>query len=535
MTENIEILPFTKYHGDNSHTNITDALYEFITNAMDANNEIFPDINLIKEERKIIITDLGNGLDKKHITVLGRFSEERDPNRHGSHGIGLKDAIACCVRENCVVEIKVKGKCFSFRERTPMVSLLTEEDPKTTPGTDVSIKFPKKIKLKDIMTKLKKQFLHLYNDSDTLEQLQSKDKNIEVYRCTEDFPTGAVFIKGVRKFSHPNLDFIYNFVNLSKVQKEGISRDHCFRGKSFKNFFKSEILQANPTETFQQQIIETNQRTAMIPHLKPSPPQTMTPHISDSPMKQPLKPSSDPALDDLLTGITTNCMIPDYYAWSLTNDERDRVQAVNASMHELLRTLGFSVSKTEGQGSWEKNTFVPLVSDIDIIVDINEYPKNESDPDQINQRKIISQRLKDALKEEGVRLEDSGDRIINCTYKGYQFDLVLDPKNAPRDRFQIIRRAPYKDSATMKSFIRAMKYFKARSGIDMKSCIIEEVVLKLWDQISGKTGKEAFKIFLENVIPAINHEIIDLYELEQASIDEMQSLAKQTLQKFQTL
>ncbi len=532
-----ETLPFTINYGHNSHTSIALALYEFITNAMDANEGIFPEVNI--QDRKIVIKDHGNGLDKRHITILGSFSGVSNPNRHGSHGIGLKDAIACCVRHNCVLEIKSKRNCFSFiKEDTAMIKLLTRED-LDTPGTAVSIQFHTNINVQSVMKELKKQFLNL---SKPPLELQTKD--IRVYKRTNDFPNGAVFIKGVRKLNHPPLDFIYNFVNLSTDQKKSISRDHCFQPKKFKKFFKNKILQANPKERFQQpsaatESVTTTQATqaTLSSSLQPSSMKAEAPPTPKLATEQSLKPvAADPPLNALLADITSNCMTPDYHVWSLSNDERARVEVINGSMHNLLRNLeGLSVSATQGQGSWEKNTFVPLVSDIDIIVDINEYPKNESNPDQINQRKIISQRLKDALKEKGVRLEDSGDRIINCTYKGYQFDLVLDPKNAPRDRFQMIRRAPHKDSATMKSFIRAMKYFKGRSGIDMKSCIIEEVVLKLWDQISGKTGKEAFKIFLENVIPSLNDEIKDLYELDQASIDEMETLAKQTLPKLQTL
>lgn len=151
MTD-LEILPITVYYADNSHDDIADALYEFATNAMDANQGNVPEVRI--QDCKIVISDGGIGMERKHIITFGRSSVERDPNRHGSHGIGLKDAIACCVRNNCILEIKSKDKCFTFGkamvESVPYVSLRTKNI-ETTPGTVVSIQYPNAINLDGVM------------------------------------------------------------------------------------------------------------------------------------------------------------------------------------------------------------------------------------------------------------------------------------------------------------------------------------------------------------------------------------------------
>jgi hypothetical protein len=497
-----------------SYNTIEGALYEFITNALDADPLNPPQFSANPSGNQIEIIDLGPGLEEEHITVIGGLSKP-DPARHGSHGIGLKDAIAFCVREDLNLKIEAKCREYTFKKADPHIFLI-EKPSSVTKGTKITVNVRN---AKAVVERVKNRFM-------VFRKLRKKfsEGGIEVYERSAIFPKGAVFIKGVLKTGHVPLDFIYNFVNPSRPQKESISRDHTFVSKKFKKCFRPCIAAANPEETFGVSCCSSPPIPAISSISSSAVPVAQsTANGGDAKSSAPLAVKEMSADETLVGYVNENCMKQDHFVWTLNSGERDRIGAVLSELLNLLRKLdGLSISGTSDQGSWTKNTFLPLVSDIDLIVFI--YGNSE---ETLAEK---SQILKAELRKNEVRLEDSGRRIVNCSFHGVDFDLVLvlDPSEV-NERFRKVKNNTSPFKLKMQSFMRAMKYWARRCSVKMKSCAIEEVVLELWDKIIADSG-EPFRVFLKNLSVTLQlPEIKDFYDLEDVDVASIDAAAAAAL------
>eukprot|EP01031_Cornospumella_fuschlensis_P030052 gene30052-36295_t len=487
MTVTLTRLPFTVLYGEHCH-GVDDVLYEFITNALDASPaNTFPTVELINQG--IIIEDAGSGLLIKHISNFGG-DQERNPAKHGSHGTGLKDAIAICVRLNMLFDLSIEtvGTTFTFRKSSEDANVIAVgRSNGRTEGTKVSL--TRLATAREDFTKIRKRFLFLMDPIPA----QSHHPDVQVYQC--DIRSGAVMMKGVKKDNHAPLGFLYNFVQPTMAQKQSITRIHTFDKGAFQKHFRQDILRANPQETFGGQFV---------PH--PVPPAV----AAISTQQQPRTVQGDLARE-----LDERCMEQDYYVWTLTSNDREKLQRAAACItNDVLRSIdGISVAATSEQGSLAKNTFVPLSSDIDIIVEINGFHGHEAE---------ICEGLKNKLREHNCRMEDSGNHILNFTFQGIAFDLVLidaaktDARS--RDLAARMERKSNVNGATnhqQQSFMRAVKYWAKRQHIAIKSCVKTE---------------HPFRYFLSSVAAVLRTPLIqNYYELASSSIAEVGEKAVATL------
>ncbi len=131
-----------------------------------------------------------------------------------------------------------------------------------------------------------------------------------------------------------------------------------------------------------------------------------------------------------------------------------------------------------------------------------------------------------------ARLEDSGNRIINCTFQKVAFDLVLHDADdhANLEDAAKLKNADKNDRAKLQSFIRAMKYWSKRCGIAIKSCAIEQAVVDMWPDTPKSS--EAFKFFLHRVEDAVKRGCYK-DKLTPESIKELGSKARDALKDLE--
>jgi hypothetical protein len=237
-------LPFTIFYGEPT-SGITEVLYELITNALDANAAAAPDTypTVVVAHNTIVVTDLGTGITVDHLSTIGAVSE-RNESKHGSHGTGLKDAIACCVRKNINISIETVGRTFTFRESAGDRKVeVVEATTNRVNGT--AIKVPVQ-NAADVFADVKRRFLFLMDP--TPQVRESKNPAVDMYEAPDG--KGAVMMMGVRKDYLFPLDFIYNFTAPTRAQKDSIARDQSIRKGYFKSHFRKAIEKANPDQKF---------------------------------------------------------------------------------------------------------------------------------------------------------------------------------------------------------------------------------------------------------------------------------------------
>ena len=513
-------LHFTIHYGEPTG-GIQEILYEFITNALDAHTAN-PEVSVVGN--KIVIADMGKGITIEDLNRFGS-TDGRSVSRHGSHGTGLKDAIACSVRNGINICIETVRNTFTFQKCATNKYVELQVKPNgVLLGTTVSITSSNPAQ---DFAKITNRFLFMMKPKPAL--LDSKNPLVEVYAAS--LGRGAVMMMGVKKDGHPSLDKIYNFKQPTVPQKDSFSRNHAFMNKSFKNNFRKKIAKANPDERFGVRIKAPAPKPkpiAPLPVPLPAPRQVVNPAPTVSPAySEPRTVQGDVAID-----LDTHCMVQDYHVWTLASADRDATRAVATNLVNFLRNIsGISISATIEQGSLTKNTFVPLSSDIDIVVEIVDFHDQEMDK---------SNDLKQELREHGCRMEDSGHNILNFSFQGVDFDLVLIDAAKIDDRSKRIALqcaqtktivAPeHNDRLKLQSFIRAVKYWSKRQNAAIKSCSLEMVVLALWPVLTAPSTTHPFRHFLRNVRAELNNPAIkDYYELSASSIDDIAAKASATL------
>lgn len=522
MASRVVRLNFTIHYGEPT-SGIQEILYEFITNALDANTAN-PAVAVVGNN--IVIADMGNGIT---IEDLNRFGSTggRSVSRHGSHGTGLKDAIACSVMKGIEIRIETVSNTFTFRQCASDSNVEAQIVPnKVSQGTTVSITSSNPY---GDFVDISNRFLFMMTPKPA--PLVSANSLVEIFAANPG--RGAVMIMGVKKDGHPSLDKIYNFKQPTVAQKDSVSRNHAFMKTCFKKKFRKEIAQANPDERFGE-LFKKIKAPAHKPKPKPiaalstPPPRVVHP----APTVAPAYPASGTVQGDVALSLDAHCMVQDYYVWTLASADRAATRAAATNVVTFLRKIdGISIHATTEEGSLAKNTFVPLGSDIDIVVEIVGFHGHE---------KLISMVLKQALRKHGCRMEDSGHNILNFSFQSVDFDLVLidaakiDPRSKyiaeQGERTKTIVARDDNDRQKLQSFIRAVKYWSKRQNIAIKSCSLEMAVLALWPVLNTQSTTHPFRHFLRGVCAELNKpDIKDYYELSALSIDDVAAKASATL------
>lgn len=500
---------------------ISNVVYEFITNALDASGDNFTTVEV--QGLCLIITDQGPGIEIVEFQTIGPLGA-RDPTKHGSHGMGLKDAVACCVRLCVPISIETVGNTFTFPQQADSPYVHLQVDPNARKkGTKITIPWKDAEK---VLAEAQQRFLFLMEPKPPT--FKSSNERVEMYKAPPG--KGAIMMKGVKKIHlSPPLDYIYNFIDPTSEQKNSISRSHALMPTFFKKHFRSDICKANPMQVFGVPASQPKGLPARASGALPIFPPAPTPVIPRPLIAASAVPRC-PVQNEISQDLDVHCMVQDYHVWTLATTERDALQAAAGDIVEFLRTIrGIRVAATSEQGSLAKNTFVPLSSDIDIVVEIVGFCEHEI---------LISNELKRQLRGHGCRMEDSGDRIINFSFKGVEFDLVLIDAAKEDARSKLIHSqrertenivAAGNDRLKLQSFIRAVKYWCKRNAIAIKSCSLEMAVLALWSDLSNST-LHPFRDFLHQIEEELNKpNIKDKYDLSEDSIKEVAAKAQATL------
>ena len=523
----MSILPFTILYGE-ATSGVTEVLYELITNALDANaaDDTYPNVSVV--ENSIVVSDSGTGITVDHLSTFGSV-DERSENKHGSHGTGLKDAIAFCVRNNIDIMIETVCRTFTFRKSDTKKVVVMEQPTNRAKGTKITVPVPNATQVFD---DVKSRFFFLMDPPPA--EHESENPLVEMYEAPNG--KGAVMMMGVKKDNSPPLDFIYNFTKPTLAQKKSIARNQAITAGCFKKHFRKAIEKANPDQEFTAALPNppaTANASVPVSARPPAPPAAHGAPVSAvSAALPPPRAIQRTVQGDVAKDLDLHCMVQDYHVWTLTSDARRATRSVATELLDFVRSLDdIKVASTSEQGSLAKNTFVPLSSDIDIVVEIVGFHQHE---------KLISNALRNHLRHHGCRMQDSGNHILNFSYQGVDFDLVLidaakvDERSArisaQSERTKAIIAPERDDSLKLQSFIRAVKYWCKRQNIAIKSCSLEMAVLAMWPQLTNPGIVHCFRHFLRGVeAELLKPSIKDYYELTAESIEEVGVKAKATL------
>lgn len=461
-----------------------DAIYEFITNAMDARKDCFPSVQFGSDS--VIIEDEGNGLNCPKSFFYGSLPSY---DRHGRFGLGLKEAIAICIRTNWILNIQSAGTSYSFEETRNSdgsygpIMVHADRNANTVEGTIVKISSPRS-DFTEIEGEVTSKFLFLMNPT----QVNSLNGSIEVYK-TDEYE-GGLYLRGVRKEIHEELKWIYDFVNPTEGQKKSFDQDHKIKPNKFKAF-RSLIMACNPEE-FKDYVKPVSGKTVV--NYVHTPVYVNVPRIVAVPVNTPareslpLKQGQDPHLVALTREVSKNFAVVDYFVWTLMPSEREECARKRGEVQEHLRQIGLSVAETQEQGSFKKNTVVPGFVDGDIVVKINNFSPE-----------IHSKKIEELLEEKGFTFFESCNEIKICNYDGMDFDLVLRDATKP-SRFSdagenivsVVGRLG-NDRDRICSMMRAAKYWvKRQKNFPVKSFVVEQILVLMYEELNL-----SFKAFLQ--------------------------------------
>lgn len=459
--------------------------------------------------------------------------------KHGSHGTGLKDAIACSVRLGIEISIETIGNTFTFCPNLTdaHVHVRTVHNSRTN-GTKVTVPSQN---AKNDLKKITERFLFLANPAPTT--VLSGNPKVDIYHSIDG--RGGLMMMGVKKDNHPPLSYLYNFKEPSIAQKNSIARNHAVMKSCFKKHFRAAIFKANVNESFGviQYVPIPQQMNVSVPTPAAAAPSAHFSAIVPSLPTQTARVVDRTVQGDLARDLDAHCMIQDYHVWTLASEDRKTTRDTASTIVTILRDIkGIRVSSTIEHGSLAKNTFVPLSSDIDIVVEIVGFYGNEES---------TSDKLKTQLRTLGCRFEDGGHRILNFTFNGVQFDLVLIDSAKLDARSKMIEVQGERTATVVmgtvpagagagaeanparqkqQSFMRAVKYWAKRHGIPIKSCSLEMAVLGMWPELTSAATTHPFRNFLGGVVAQLQDPAIkDNYDLSVKSIAEVDTKAKATL------
>lgn len=227
ITESEEDLSFRKSLAHQRKGGLKEIVHEFFTNALDANQKVAssrsPTLSLSPDKKEITVTDDGVGLTPGAF-VFGPKSIET--STHGCHGLGLKDAIATCLRLEYLVTISSQGKIFSFHEGNDVVRMRTCIQPEPHRGTVVKMRCNEGFKKSDF-DEARDQFLCLQE-----RRVPIDDQNGIAFYPKMHRPKATIYVRGVAKngldkFRQKGLQFDVNFYGdgVCDVVKAFVSRD----------------------------------------------------------------------------------------------------------------------------------------------------------------------------------------------------------------------------------------------------------------------------------------------------------------------
>lgn len=331
------ILPFTIFYGE-ATSGVTEVLYELITNALDANaaDDIYPTVFVAGNT--IVVSDLGSGITVDHLSTFGS-ADERNENKHGSHGTGLKDAIACCVRNNFDIIIETVRRTLTFSKSSDDNKnkvVVTEQPTNRAIGTKITVSVPDATQ---VFADVKARFFFLMDPAPT--EYESENPLVEMYEALDG--KGAVMMMGVKKDNSPPLDFIYNFTKPTLAQKKSIARNQAITAGCFKKHFRKAIEKANPDQEFTAALPNppaTANASVVVSARPPAPPAAHSAPVSAVPAAlPPPRVIQRTVQGDVAQDLDLHCMVQDYHVWTLTSDARRATRSVATNCSTLCDPL----------------------------------------------------------------------------------------------------------------------------------------------------------------------------------------------------
>jgi hypothetical protein len=198
------------------------------------------------------------------------------------------------------------------------------------------------------------------------------------------------------------------------------------------------------------------------------------------------------------------------------------------------------IAKVEKFGSLPKKTAVPGFVDVDLSVSINGY--------DVTKRAATSERIKSALcRVKDLDFVSSADDILQCFFKGVEFDLVLVCANpASNDERGSTLASGVSDVSLLRSTIecngfvldaiRGCKYWlKRHPSCSLKSVLVETIVLHLHQARRDDNAEKLFEAFLcflreaayESIANPSNEKLTELVRQYKPSLEIFSAIAKQ--------
>ncbi len=236
------------------HWTKTHALRELIANALDEHTitKNKKDIDIKFDNKKVIITDYGRGIEAKHLIQNENPEKISNDKLIGKFGIGLKDAVATLQRHGCSITIESKNCKITFImlgkngfDKIKTLHASIDEKKKILTGTKITIN---NIDEADV-DNAKKYFL-LFNKLEKLDE----NKFGEIYKKTGTEPS-YICINGVKVGEEENFKYHYNIINLTKKIRDALNRERNNVGKQVYSDRVKQILTNNKSQIIIDELI----------------------------------------------------------------------------------------------------------------------------------------------------------------------------------------------------------------------------------------------------------------------------------------
>ncbi|MEY2397408.1 MAG: hypothetical protein QOJ00_582 [Actinomycetota bacterium] len=215
------------------HWNVSDAIREFIANALDEQRltgTAEPQITR-RHDGAWTIEDFGRGLRYRHLTQNENSEKAQHPEVIGQFGIGLKDALAVCDRRSVRVtilsphgDIRTESRAkASFSDITTLHAVITPPSDPNRVGMLVEL-----VGVSDNDMAAAKSLFLSYAGDRVLESTKFGD----VLAKREADGPGRIYYKGLLVNEEPDFLFSYNVTNPNKSLRQALNRERHNVGRA---------------------------------------------------------------------------------------------------------------------------------------------------------------------------------------------------------------------------------------------------------------------------------------------------------------
>lgn len=463
------------------------AVYELVQNSLDQELVSPSELLVATDEKTIVVRDNGRGITPDNF-IMGRACEN---HRHSVHGRGLKDAVACILRERSEIRIDTVNATITFEvDSSGCVSVVFDESNPRKRGTVITVE--KVPNAKRIVEEVKRHFLQFLlppND----EALRSTSQCI-VRDWPNSIPIAGIFLNGVLKNTGSPLP---RLVIINEKKGDRTITKYVDPEQNMKRKWKKKLLQYCRDNKDLEQVLNeyaAQKQRSSVPTPAARAPAVGVPRTAAVPVA-PEIPRRD------VCGLTEDQVKTCEEVWrclSVTNAPLTTMSAEQAEHHQqawsslqarLKETLHPSAVRL--QGSFIKNTAIPFDTDFDVIV-------NFADP-----APTIEQVRERLLNVDFTFFAKGSKDILTGLYRhggvAYPVDLLVNSQRAD-DGAQSV--AELKDTVEHHNYvlevIRIIKYIVKRHVQSVKSVVVEDAVQKTFTTLgtNNSSSEEEKKVCL---------------------------------------